>query len=250
MIIKNIFLKIEFHFLFFITAFLTIFTGHFSYFIEIFLLIFIHELGHALTAHFFKWEIAKIKIFPFGGITFFKEKINRPIKEELWIVLMGPIAQMIGTFFLSIFFKDIFPTSISLLLFNLIPIYPLDGSKILHLFLDRIFSFYKSYQYIFALSYIFFIVFLFIPYNFLTFLVCFFLFISIKRERKKLPYLFEKFLWERFFYNFSFKRKQWISGIDLKKMKRDCYHFFKVENNVYTEKELLKKKFDFQEKIC
>lgn len=250
MIIRNIFLKIEFHFLFFLTAFFMVITGHFSFFLEIFLLIFIHELGHAFTALFFHWKIACIKILPFGGITLFEEKINRPISEELWIVLMGPIVQMIGTFFLSYYFQNIWLYSIGLLLFNLLPIYPLDGSKIFHLLLDFFLPFFRSYQVTFFFSYLFLFSFLFLPYNFLFLVVLFFLFLTLERERRRLPYLYEKFLWERFFYSFTFSRKKWISGISLKKMKRDCYHFFKTENEVHTEKEILKKRFDFKRKMC
>ena len=53
---------------------------------------------------------------PFGGLTIFNNKINHPLKEELFVSLLGPIFQLI----IGLFIKDntLLNIHYSLLLFN------------------------------------------------------------------------------------------------------------------------------------
>ena len=67
----------------------------FKEFSMVFLIIIIHELGHLFMAKYYKWNFDKIVIYPFGGCTKFDEKINRPMKEELLILISGPSIQII-----------------------------------------------------------------------------------------------------------------------------------------------------------
>ena len=59
------------------------------------LLIIIHELGHILISLIFKWNIDKIIILPFGGLTKYNEIINRPLIEEFLISVAGITFQII-----------------------------------------------------------------------------------------------------------------------------------------------------------
>ena len=97
---KNIF---KIHPLYYLVAILTIITGNFKDFTLITLIIIIHELGHISAAIYYKWKIEKIVILPFGGITIFNEYLNRPIKEELLISIMGPIYQIIFYYLICLF---------------------------------------------------------------------------------------------------------------------------------------------------
>ena len=92
------------HPIYYLTAIITIITGNFKDFTLVTLIIIIHELGHISAAIYYKWNIEKIIILPFGGITIFNEYLNRPIKEELIIALAG---SSISNYFLlfSQFFK-------------------------------------------------------------------------------------------------------------------------------------------------
>ena len=58
-------------------------------------LIFVHEMGHFLTSKLLKWKTDKICIYPLGGVTVLNDDINKSLKEEFLIVIMGPIFQMI-----------------------------------------------------------------------------------------------------------------------------------------------------------
>lgn len=62
-------------------------------------------MGHIFAALYYKWNIVKIIILPFGGITIFNEIINKPIKEEFMIAIMGPIFQIV--FYLILVLLDI-----------------------------------------------------------------------------------------------------------------------------------------------
>ena len=54
-------------------------------------------------ALYYKWNIEKIIILPFGALTLFHEKINKPLFEEFIILIMGPIFQIVGTYFLCFY---------------------------------------------------------------------------------------------------------------------------------------------------
>ena len=129
-IIKINFLTIYFLLLLFLCGYLKI--G-----IIIFSIVIIHELGHVFFIKMFKYEIIDITIYPFGGMTRIKKDINTPINKELFIAFGGILFQMILlgiTMFLpiSIITKTIFwKYNLSIMIFNMLPIIPLDGSIIL-----------------------------------------------------------------------------------------------------------------------
>ena len=107
-----------------------ILTGNFNAFFPYFSLLVIHEMGHALVGIILGYKLDKITFYPYGGITTFNLPLNIPLKEELMILLAGPIMQIIGYFILNPFY-DIKLYHYTLLIFNLLPIYPLDGGRIL-----------------------------------------------------------------------------------------------------------------------
>jgi stage IV sporulation protein FB len=86
--------KIKIHIFFYLVALIAVLTGLFKEFLVLTSIIVIHEIGHIVAAIYFKWNIDKIIILPFGGLTLFNEKINRPLNEELIILLFGPIFQI------------------------------------------------------------------------------------------------------------------------------------------------------------
>ncbi len=104
--------------------------------------ILIHELGHAFTAQRFNLPIERIHLFLFGGMA---ELRHRPVKpsQEFFVALSGPAASLLVA---VAFYGISFPTENShpqvyyvlqnigfmnalLGIFNLIPIYPLDGGR-------------------------------------------------------------------------------------------------------------------------
>ena len=125
-------------------------------------IVIIHELGHLTAAKKYRWNFSKICIYPFGGCCKFDEKVNRSLKEELIILITGPIFQLVLLFIVYILnrygligFRNytIFKTyNYTLLIFNLLPIYPLDGGRILNIIINSIMPYKKGNKLICAIS--------------------------------------------------------------------------------------------------
>lgn len=226
-------------------------TGNFNKFILFISIILFHELGHILVGTLFKWKIEKIVILPFGGLTIFNEHINKPLFEEFLVCIAGPIFQIAYYISLSNFI-NISNLHYSLLLFNLLPIVPLDGSKLLNLLFNKFFSFYLSYVFTVIISIIMTVLgFVAVLYNWnlLLFLTFFFLLFKTIKEFKMLNYLFNRFLLERYMNNFNFTKTKQIHGLNLKKLCRDYRHVFTYQKKSYTEREIIRKRFDLQGKV-
>lgn len=241
LIIKTI-SKIKIHPLFYIIAFITLITGFFKEFSYIMLIITVHELGHILMAFYYKWQIDKIIVLPFGGLTIFNEKINRPLKEELLISLSGPLVQLIVFSFVTN--ELILKYHYFLLIFNLIPIIPLDGSKIFNCFLNAFLPFKLSHILTIVFSIIIIISFSIFKFNLVFLIVIIFLILKIFEEFQNRNNIFNKFLMERYFYTFKFTKRKIIKGYNLNYMFKDYKHLFYIDNQYYSEKQLLEKRFD------
>lgn len=239
---RNIYHKIYIHPLFYLIAFIFVFTGHFKPFVTIMSILLFHELGHVLTALFFKWKIDRIIILPLGCLTKFNEKLNRPIYQEFIILIMGPIFQII----LYIFYRT--PYHYSLLILNLLPIYPLDGSKFIFLFCNIIGSYYSSYIITFIISYISIFILLFSYHNFIILVFVVFLLLSNIDMLKHKDYYFYQFLYERSLNVYPYYKNKLIFGKKYKKMMRSVKHYFVINHKVCDEVVCLKDVFNLTNK--
>lgn len=250
-IIKTIFHKIKIHkscYLFFTLAILL---GQFHIIFFCSLLLFIHECGHFFTAVFFHWKTDSISFYPFGGISYFANDINCPLKEELLVLLMGPITQCIFYFLFRLFpfshYQFLLLKSIhySLLFFNLLPIYPFDGGRILQVLSCSFLSYQNSYQFILFVSYIF-LFFILVLFFYAPSLSFFFLllivFLRFQKEKKQIDYNKEKFLLERYLHNYSYKKTKIVQHE--KQFKRSYTHIIQSFPWYQTEKKYLIKKYE------
>lgn len=246
----NILNKVYIHKLYYLVAVISFVTGLFKEFVVFTIIILVHEMGHIIPALIYKWKIDRIVILPFGGITIFNDFINRPIKEEFIIAIMGPFFQCVVYYIWSNFWYSpyLYNYHYAILFFNLLPIYPLDGSKILNLLFNVFSSYKRSHIMTMYISYIFLILMIIFIFSFsinlLFIIVLVFLFLKVYEEYRKREFIFNKFLFERYLYKFNFKKRKIIKGLNIKDMKRDYKHLFYVDKKYYTEENILNKKFD------
>lgn len=221
-------------------------------FFMIFSLIIVHEIGHLSLGIYFKWNIKNITIYPFGGCIKFDDKINKPIKEELLILIFGPIFQFI--FYLLLVFLSlngfisyrniniIKYYNYALLIFNLLPIYPLDGGMLLNLLLQKKIPYKISNKIAIIISFITIIIALGIYKNInfllMSLLIIFELIIYIKRQ----DYLYNKFLLERYIDKLRFKKHKTINNKN--NFYKDKSHVILFNNKYITEKDYLEKRYE------
>ena len=110
--------------------------GKLGIFMCYYVFVIMHELSHIVVALLLKVDIKEIVLLPIGVNAKYDEKISGV--KEFVISLAGPLA----SFLFAILFKDIkfVFMNISVAIFNLIPIYPLDGGKILRNFFAILFG--------------------------------------------------------------------------------------------------------------
>jgi len=111
----------------------------------------LHEFGHALMARYFGIRTRDITLYPIGGVARLERLSERPI-EELLIALAGPAVNVVIAVLLlplvvltnrglglldwtgpgvGIFLASLLVANIGLVVFNMIPAFPMDGGRVL-----------------------------------------------------------------------------------------------------------------------
>jgi Zn-dependent protease len=116
----------------------------------IFLCVLLHELGHALAARRYGIKTPDITLLPIGGVARLERMPDKP-SEEVIVALAGPALNVIIAVALSIVIGltgglpnpeimqetgaplavRLFTVNIWLVLFNMIPAFPMDGGRVL-----------------------------------------------------------------------------------------------------------------------
>ncbi|MEO3947142.1 M50 family metallopeptidase [Gorillibacterium sp. CAU 1737] len=141
------------HPLFVLMMLLSALTGYFLELLTLFGVVLIHELGHVAAARSFGWRIREVRLLPFGGVAITDEGGNVPSREELIVALCGPLqnALLMG-FALAMqgmglgdgnWWDYFFRANLVIALFNLLPIYPLDGGKVLFVLLGQFVPYHR-----------------------------------------------------------------------------------------------------------
>ena len=221
-------------------------TGLYKDFLILLVLIVVHEFGHIIPSIIFNWNIEKIAIYPFGGCVKFNEKINKPIKEEFLILAGGPFLQTCFFLFITICFKNIVSIRnllilkeyhLSLLIFNFLPIYPLDGGKLVNLITNYFMPYKKGNKLVILISFILIILIIFLNKELNFILMISLLLGDLLIYFKRQDYLYNKFLLERYLNPKSYKKLKIIKNKD--NMYRERRHILKKDNKYITEHDYL-----------
>lgn len=247
---KNILTKFHLNittYLFFLIAFLC---GYFKETILIFSIVFLHECGHVITILLCQYKVLKVELYPFGGMTKIDKPINSSINKEMLISLSGICMQLILYPIAYIIlegktYQTFLLYNTTIILFNLLPIIPLDGSIFFHSLFEKFFPYQKAFQCYKVLSVICFFLFIYGNYkykldNYFICLVLFFQFLTLKKEEK---YLIQRFYLERYLHTFPSKKIENHYQKDIKVLKKETTHFFYDHDSFKNEKEVLKEKF-------
>lgn len=172
-----------------------------------------HELGHYIMAELFRWRIQSIMLWVFGGVMETDEHGNRPIREEALVTIAGPFQHII--IYIILFFLsriDLVPDSVldlvfyyntAIFMFNLLPIWPLDGGKLLYLLFSAHFPYKRAYHSIIIFSMVtslllLLLQFILFPFTLSAFFIMIFLFMENRSEWKQRYYVFIRFLLKRY----------------------------------------------------
>lgn len=149
--------KIAIHPLFLMLAVITIALGYIEQFFIIFSIVTIHELAHIAVAKLYGAKLSKIIIYPIGEMAIIENLfLVKPLKR-IAIICAGPAINIaLGLLFIALGNNDIFKfismTNFSIAIFNSLPIYPLDGGRLVHLILSTLIGILNSNEVIILIS--------------------------------------------------------------------------------------------------
>ena len=222
-------------------------TGDFKRVVLTFIIIIIHESGHIIFLKYFQVPITKLTIYPFGGLIKTNKLINFSPIKELLISIGGLLNQLILYLIFYFLYKHnlintytynlFLSINTSLILFNIIPIYPLDGYIILNSIFNIYIPYLKSNVLSLIISIITLIIFILYSYNYKinSIFVISFLLYKLYNYLKDYKYIHNKFILERSMYDIPYNKIIYLNTYSPYYLKLNKYYYF----NYRSEKDII-----------
>ncbi|BDH62430.1 hypothetical protein MTP04_25600 [Lysinibacillus sp. PLM2] len=182
--------------------------GDVAYYAMILTSLIVHEVGHLIAAWLVKVKVERCVIMPYGGEIELQSGFALNPSKQLFIALGGPIATL-GCILVTplldpLFAEPFLKIQMILLLINLIPIWPLDGGRIVFSLILIFNGNARSYEFFLAISLILIIfsvliTFILLPRSLFIFILSLFLLMKIISEWRYRKYrlAFEKHVMKR-----------------------------------------------------
>lgn len=217
-----------------------IFSGYINYLLILLIIMFFHELGHIITIKLLGYQINNIVITPLGGII--ETDINYNVKSShlFLISISGVVFQLL----LFLIIKNNYSNNYhifyllnrSIILLNILPIYPLDGYKIFMSFLENIISYRIANIILNIISVITLIILFVTTKNIYIFI---FYYVTNIVNILNLPYIYNKFLLERLLHKKKYKKSIVVNNIK---------NIYKCKDNYIKYKNAIINENDYQSK--
>ncbi|MEK4190241.1 M50 family metallopeptidase [Paenibacillus sp. FSL L8-0494] len=147
-------IELSLHPLFVIIMLFSVITGQFLELLTLFTIVFIHEMGHVVAALLAGVTVKSVQLLPFGGVAVIEDHGRLTASREIGIALAGPLQNGImivialglqqagygNQEFLTYFIH----ANAMIGLFNLVPVLPLDGGKVLQATISLVLSYYYT----------------------------------------------------------------------------------------------------------
>lgn len=126
-------MKIKVNLQIFIFAIIFYFTKQIKIYTILMVFALIHEIGHLIAGLLLGLKVKNITIMPFGVSVNFEDYSNKYIIKKIIIATAGPLVNLVivilGMY--NNWNEDVIYANALIGMFNLIPLYPLDGGRIL-----------------------------------------------------------------------------------------------------------------------
>lgn len=145
-------ITLSLHPLFVIIMLLSVLTGQFLELLTLFAIVLIHEFGHVGAARMYGLDVVSVQLLPFGGVAVVEDHGRMTAGKEIIIALAGPLqnAVMISAAWLLLsagwgnpeFLQYLIHANTVIALFNLLPVLPLDGGRIVRAAVSEVTPYY------------------------------------------------------------------------------------------------------------
>lgn len=238
--LKNLYLKCQVHPVTLIYLIFAWLGGYLKWYLSALALVCIHEICHLVMAYYFHFQIDKIEILPFGAYLNLQDFYFHPFSHELCVVLAGPCCHLFLFFFIKYYIHGVYQQyllTMNLLtfLFNLMPVYPLDGSRIIGLLLQSVMDLKKALYFHLKLSVLALCILIVFYLQISTFIIMSYLLFQQFYYRQFIPRYLRKFYMR--IPTFS-PRKRIIIHHDLA-YRRNCMNFYDIDGYIVNEKEMM-----------